>query len=340
MFITNTLTNQIYHNEFSESQVCQIKKAPSEQFDFIKTYYDKTKYKRQICKPKKATPITTRKYNHIAKNREYKSGKYRYLQQQLCNTNFIKPKNIKGSGFSLKVQTPFGITTINFRICKDGHVVRFVPCGRGGSSFKVIINRLKRKYTNDNDFENIIKIIYKFLIYNPVKKFSKINNDFINEFYKSDEEINNLKSKYYKEGVNTLLSKFFCIIALCDPCYGKGETGGAELRGILRKIIDSKQNKIQKFDFFLNSYIFAIKNAYTLLRLSATSENSLNDDGNTTEIFNSLISEVSKSMIDQQIENSKPSAISDYDNASSLTNTDKSKDNINDDIELSGINFN
>ena len=228
--------------------------------------------RKTVCK--KTTDITK---PDSSKRKEFilirKKGKYLYCQQMLCNTQLFK--HIGGKNFSKKIKTPFGTVTVLFRHCKIGN--RYIRFVHKAGSYKKIVNYLKNSVANQHARE-IHTIMLNYMTFKPDKNCSLEENlnACCEQICKNHADFFKCINTADEKGVTLRVLSYLCaILTLCDPCYGPGETGGAEIRGFLRKITSCSDCD---FDILLNPEKFPLcqKTAYRLFR------NYANGEGNET----------------------------------------------------------
>ncbi len=187
---------------------------------------------------------------------EVKTGCYSYLQSQLCGTfptttTSLQIKSLHEENVQPKIfgtlNTPFGKATIEFKYCpKQYRYNRFV-C-RGGK-YTNLLEKLDKKYKN-HERKNIYQQILKYLTLPPVSNL----NPWDYSGFTSNYQDNNL-------------ANLCAILAVCDPCFGKGESGGKDIRAILRShkcINGCRFQKLLEPSF----YPLSQRRAYQILRRS------------------------------------------------------------------------
>lgn len=191
----------------------------------LRTKKTRNKKTKIVTKP---NPMKAEEFSLITKN-----GKYFYCQQMLCNTNCFK--HVEGENFSKKIKMPFGKSTVSFRYCKKSN--RYIRYVCGGGSYKKIANYLTNSVVSTYAKE-IYTIILNYMTFMP-----NINCSLEENLNAACQQIYENHSKFFnyintineKDKILQVLSNLCAILTLCDPCYGPGETGGAEVRSFLRK---------------------------------------------------------------------------------------------------------
>ena len=176
---------------------------------------------------------------------------FTYLQSQLCSDKLIieslnadknDPKN-----FSTFLRTPFGEVTVSFRYCPvQKRYNRFI-CGAG--KYTDLMKKLDGIYENDADRKSIYKEIIRYLKSKPVGKGKNpLTSTRVNSKYK-----------------DKLLAYFCAILAVSDPCYGKGADGGKNVRAALTSDECKNGCSFKKF-LDVSFYPMSQKKAYRLAR--------------------------------------------------------------------------
>lgn len=231
-------------------------------------------------------------------NRIKKSGNYSYLQQQLCNTDSFEHTEEKS--FNREIPTPFGPVNVNFKNCQNGE--RYVRYVNSGGTYKKVSKFLNKRIKDTDKVKEIFEIILEYMTFNIQKADSLENNlencinsirerhrDLLVYLIKKDQaseqkietESNTryntrkyktiYKTKPYKRtpsfkgGLMKYLARLCAFVTFCDPCFGKGETGGAEIRSAFRIACNSEKCD---FSFFTDekSYPFGQKGAFKTVR--------------------------------------------------------------------------
>lgn len=278
--VSQSSTSQLCHQSFKQSQIStQIIESSQPS-----SHQPNSQISPQLLNKQKSDEFTRIK----------ETGDYRYLQQQLCNTDLFK--HIEGENFFENIPTPFGMVKVFFKYCpKDNRYIRFVP---KGGTYKGVIDFLNSKIEPEKRKE-IFEIILKYMQFdikgsssiddNLMKCLSKIFEDHksLFEYIENKEQCiqanTKLKPKMTKEEKienetnafptvlppkGKIMDKLACLCAFltfCDPCYGTKIAGGAETRGFLRIIVKKSQHD---FIILLNGkvYFFSQKSAYNRAR--------------------------------------------------------------------------
>lgn len=213
-----------------------------------------------------------------------RDGSYPLLQCQMCDPNSFSRQ--KGPFFFKRVPTPFGIVGVLFKRCKNSdRYVRWV--NHGGTyenAVKFLNHRIKPKKRKE-----IFKVLQEYMRF-KTEKYSEMKNNLkkcIISIHKGHRSLFNylenktsnkkeykkpkIKKGIYKKifarsnKVMDTLAKLCAFTSFCDPCYGEGETGGAEIRSAIDKACE---NGIDDFTFFTDTvaYPFCQKGAYKMVR--------------------------------------------------------------------------
>lgn len=246
------------------------------------------------------------------------TGNYRYLQQQLCNTDLFE--HIEGNNFAKMIPTPFGMVNVFFRYCQNDD--RYVRCVFNAGSYEKVV-RFLNPNIGPEETKKIFEIILNYmqfevkgtdsLIDNLKKCLSSMHKTYSNLFrYIADKDQGTTTSKTTPETKSKTtpetksktkskttsktsklrrakqtkieaetapfkeflppegklmktLAHLCAFSAICDPCYGYGETGGAEIRSALRS---AQKSKTLSFNFFLDEkqYPYGQKKAFKTTR--------------------------------------------------------------------------
>lgn len=174
---------------------------------------------------------------------EKDSGNFRHLQTQLCAT--IPSGKYYGKSFVHYLNTPFGQVYLLFRyLPRSNRYIRFVL---GGGKYTDLVKKLDSKYKTEEERIKIYNIILDYLTSEPSSY----------DAWK--------KHCCFKEIDDKDLAYFCAIVAVCDPCYGKGENGGKDIRTVLRS--KECQNGC-KFEKFLDPLFYPLsqRRAYAIYR--------------------------------------------------------------------------
>lgn len=171
------------------------------------------------------------------------SGNFKYLQTQLCAT--MPSGKCYGKSFVHYLNTPFGTIYLLFRYFpRSNRYTRFVL---GGGKYIDLIKKLDSKYKSEVERIKIYNIILDYLNSEPSRYDA-------------------WKSPCFVQGIDDKDLAYFCaIVSVCDPCYGKGENGGKDIRTVLR----SKEcQKGCKFEKFLDPRFYPLsqRRAYSIYR--------------------------------------------------------------------------
>lgn len=171
---------------------------------------------------------------------EKSNENFKYLQTQLCAT--IPSGKCYGESFRHHLNTPFGKVNLLFRYFpRSDKYIRFVL---GGGKYIDLIQKLDDKYETKEKRAKIYNIILNYLISEP----------------------SGYDTWSFVQGTDDKDLAYFCaIVSVCDPCYGKGENGGKDIRTVLR----SKECKNGcKFEKFLDPLFYPLsqRRAYAIYR--------------------------------------------------------------------------
>lgn len=190
---------------------------------------------------------------------EINTEEYNYFQSQLCSimpkvSLEVKKPTRKSSRPRIfgTLNTPFGKSKIEFKYCPTQQRYNRFVCK--GGKYKTILEKLDTKYKSC-DRKNIYQLILKYLTLLPVHN----NLD--------PWDYSGFESNYQ----DNILANFCAILAVCDPCFGKGENGGKDIRGVLRS---KKCQEGCLFKTFLKPYFYPLSQigAYKIARNSVKME--------------------------------------------------------------------
>ena len=227
------------------------------------------------------------------------TGNYRYLQQQLCNTDLFE--HIEGNNFSKRIPTPFGMVNVFFRYCQNDD--RYVRCVFNAGSYEKVVNFLNSNIESEEKIQEIFEIMLNYMQFEVKGTNSLIDNlkkylismhgthsDLFRYIADKDQGTTTSKTTPKKSNLRRAKQKkieaetapfkeflppegklmktlaYLCAFsAICDPCYGYGETGGAEIRSALRS---AQKSKTLSFNFFLDEkqYPYGQKKAFKTTR--------------------------------------------------------------------------
>lgn len=186
--------------------------------------------------------VKQRKNASDAYQSEKSEGKFCCLQSQLCAT--IPANKHHGESFVHSLYTPFGVVYILFRYFKSSdRYIRFVY---GAGKYLDLLKRLDKKYASQEQKAEIYKTILEYLTSAP-------------SMYNAWEHRSIVK-------LNDKDLAYFCaILAVCDPCYGKGENGGKDIRTVLRS---NECLRGCNFNKFLDTFFYPLsqRRAYAIHR--------------------------------------------------------------------------
>lgn len=238
-------------------------------------------------------------------NRIKKSGNYSYLQQQLCNTDSFEHTEEKSFNREIPTPFgPVNVNFKNcqngeryVRYVNNGGTYKEVSnflnkrikdTDKVKEIFEIILEymtfNIQKANSLENNLENCINSIrerhrglLKYLIEEDqarklkIKTKTKYNTKYNTRRYNTRRYKTIYKTKPYKRtssfkgGLMKYLARLCAFVTFCDPCFGKGETGGAEIRSAFRIACNSEKCD---FSFFTDekSYPFGQKGAFKTVR--------------------------------------------------------------------------